>query len=122
MALVRRSICWRVAGLTASSEFCILMTDIEGESVNRSQLAIKHVILELGKEHLFLNISSTNIDTLVPSLYQCIKTHRIEVFYLLSQPHPHLCFNLFIFSKTFATKVIFSGPNRWKSLGGKSRL
>jgi hypothetical protein len=32
------------------------------------------------KRHLFLDISSTNTDTLVPMLYQCVETHRIEVF------------------------------------------
>jgi hypothetical protein len=42
---------------------------------------VKHVIFESGKEHLFLNISSTDIDTLVPSLYQCAETRSIEVFY-----------------------------------------
>jgi hypothetical protein len=36
----------------------------------------KTVIFEPRKEHLFLDISSTNIDTLIPSLYQCIKTHK----------------------------------------------
>jgi hypothetical protein len=41
------------------------------------------------KEHLFLDISSTNADTLVPSLYQCVQTCSIEVFWLLSQPLPH---------------------------------
>jgi hypothetical protein len=44
------------------------------------------------KKHLFLYISSTNIETLVPSLYQCVKTCSIEVLWLLSQPIPHLCF------------------------------
>jgi hypothetical protein len=42
------------------------------------------VILEPGQKHLFLDISSINIDELVPSLYQCFKTHTIEVFWLLS--------------------------------------
>jgi hypothetical protein len=28
----------------------------------------------------FLNISSTNIDTLISLLYQCVKTHGMEVF------------------------------------------
>jgi hypothetical protein len=32
------------------------------------------------EKHLFLDISSTNIDTLVPSLYQCIETRSMEVF------------------------------------------
>jgi hypothetical protein len=35
--------------------------------------------IEPGK-NIFLDISSTNIDTPVPSLYQCIETYRIEVF------------------------------------------
>jgi hypothetical protein len=47
---------------------------------------IKHVIFELEKKRLFHDISSTNIDTLAPSLYQCVETRSIEVFWLLSQP------------------------------------
>jgi hypothetical protein len=38
------------------------------------------MIFEPGKKHLFMDISSTNIDTLVPSLYQFVKTRSIEVF------------------------------------------
>jgi hypothetical protein len=33
-----------------------------------------------------------------------------------------LLFSLFVISETFASKVVFSGPNRWKSLGTKSGL
>jgi hypothetical protein len=33
-----------------------------------------------GGKHLFLGVSSINIDTLVPSLYQCVETRSIEVF------------------------------------------
>jgi hypothetical protein len=32
------------------------------------------------EKHLFLDVSSTNIDTHVPSLYQCVETRSIEVF------------------------------------------
>jgi hypothetical protein len=49
----------------------------EEESVNRPQMYVKHMIVETGKEHLFLDISSTNIDTLVPSLYQCVEISSI---------------------------------------------
>jgi hypothetical protein len=42
------------------------------------------------KRRLFLDISSSNTDTLVASLYQCVETRSIEVFWLLSQPLPHL--------------------------------
>jgi hypothetical protein len=53
---------------------------------------IKHITCDIrtGKKHIFLDIPSTNINKLVPSLYQCVKTHSIEVFWLLSQPLPHL--------------------------------
>jgi hypothetical protein len=57
---------------------------------------------KLGK-NLFLDIFSTNIDT--PSLYQCVETHSTESFRLLSQPLPHLCFNLFVIIETFATQL-----------------
>jgi hypothetical protein len=63
------------------------------------------VIFEPAKKHLFLDISSTNNDTLVSSLYKCVETRSIKVFWLLSQPLPHLCFNLFVISKTFATQL-----------------
>jgi hypothetical protein len=55
----------------------------EEESVNRSQMAIKCRTCDLRtwkKKHLCLGICSTNIDTLVPSLYQCVETCSIEVF------------------------------------------
>jgi hypothetical protein len=42
----------------------------------------------LKKKYLFLDISSTTIDTLVTSLYQCVETRSIEVFWLLSQSLP----------------------------------
>jgi hypothetical protein len=56
-------------------------------------------------KHLFLDISSTNIDTLVPSLHQCVETRSKEVFSLLAQPLPHLCFNLFVISEMFAAQL-----------------
>jgi hypothetical protein len=43
----------------------------------------------LGKNSYFSSITSTNIDTLVPSLYQCVETRSIEVSWLLSQPLPY---------------------------------
>jgi hypothetical protein len=64
----------------------------EGKSVNKSQMDIKRKTCDIRtrKRHLFLDTSSTNIDTLVPLLYQCIETRSIEVFGLFSQPLPHL--------------------------------
>jgi hypothetical protein len=77
----------------------------DGESVNSSQTDIerkKHYI-RTWKKHSFLDISSSNIDTVVPSLCQCGETRSMEVFRLLSQPLPHLPLNLFVISETFAT-------------------
>jgi hypothetical protein len=73
-------------------------------------MAIKRKICDIRtwKKHLFIHISSTNIDTFVPLLYQCVKTRSIEVFWLLSQPLPHLRYNLFIISETCSTKAVFS--------------
>jgi hypothetical protein len=78
------------------------------ESVNMSQMDIKRktcYILTWGGEHLFLDISSTNFDALVPSRYQCVETCSIEIFWQLSQPLPQLRFNLFVISETFATQL-----------------
>jgi hypothetical protein len=84
-----------------------LFCSYEGESVNRSQMDIKRITCDIGtwkKKHSFLDISSTNIDTLVPTLYQCVETLNIEVVWLLSQPLAHLRLNFFI-GETFATDV-----------------
>jgi hypothetical protein len=51
----------------------------------------------LGK-HLFIDTFSNNIEKLVPLNYQCVETHSIEVFWLLSLPLSHLRFNLFVIS------------------------
>jgi hypothetical protein len=79
----------------------------EGESVNRSQVDTERKTCDIRtwkKKHMFIDISSTNIDTLVPSLYQCgVETRSIEVFWLLFQPLPNLPFNLSVISEIFAT-------------------
>jgi hypothetical protein len=63
---------------------------------------IKHKTcdIRIWKKHIFLDIPSTNIYTLVPLLYQCAETRNVEVFLLLSQP---LRFNLFVISEIFVT-------------------
>jgi hypothetical protein len=58
------------------------------------------------KKHLFLDISSTNADTLVPSLYQSVETSSIEVFRLLSQTLPHLSLDLIVIRETFLDPVV----------------
>jgi hypothetical protein len=62
---------------------------------------IERKIFEPGKRHLFLDIFSTNFDTVVPSLYQCVETRSMDFCGLLSEPHPDLRFNLFGISETF---------------------
>jgi hypothetical protein len=57
------------------------------------------------EKHVFLDISSMNIDVLVPSFYPCVETRNKEVFQLLSQQHPHFRFNLFVISETFVTQL-----------------
>jgi hypothetical protein len=66
------------------------------------------------EQYLFLNISAIKI-TFVSSLYQRVETSSIEIFGVLSQPLPHLRFNLFVIRETFATKVVFTVPNKRKS-------
>jgi hypothetical protein len=63
----------------------------EGESVNRTHIHIKRKECDIRtrKKDLFLDISSTNTDTLVLLLYQCVETRIIESVDL-SQPLPHM--------------------------------
>jgi hypothetical protein len=49
------------------------------------------------------------------------KKHHHRSLLTVVSATSHFRFNLFIISETFATVVVFSGPNRWKSLGDKSR-
>jgi hypothetical protein len=74
----------------------------EGKSVNRSQIDMKRKTCDVRtwRKYLFLDITSTNIHTLVPSLYQRVQTRSIEVYLLLYQPLPHLCFNFFVINET----------------------
>jgi hypothetical protein len=60
--------------------------------------------LNLGKPFVSRHILHQH-NTLAPSLYQCVETRSIEVFCLLSQPLPHLRFNLFVISETFVTQL-----------------
>jgi hypothetical protein len=55
------------------------------------KIDIKHKTCDIRnwEKHLILDISSTNIDTLVPSLYLCVETRSTEIFRLLSQLLPH---------------------------------
>jgi hypothetical protein len=94
----------------------------EGESVNRPQMDIKRKTCDIQtwEKHLFLDISSTNIDTLVPLLYQCIETRSIEVIWLFFS---QFCTSISTSSssaKCLPPRWIFNGPNRWRSLGAKS--
>jgi hypothetical protein len=48
----------------------------------------------------YINVSTYPPPTLT---HQCVETRSTEVFWLLSQPHPHLRFNLFVI--TFVTQL-----------------
>jgi hypothetical protein len=62
----------------------LILNVYERESVNRSQMDIKRKTCDIRtlKKYLFLDMS--DIDTLVPSLYQCVETSSIEIIWLLS--------------------------------------
>jgi hypothetical protein len=63
---------------------------------------VQYIVLIHNRMH---SIKIIKTDTLAPSLYQCVETRSIEVFWLLSQPLPRLRFNLFVISETFATQL-----------------
>jgi hypothetical protein len=80
----------------------------EGKSLIGSEIDIKRKTCDTRtwEKHLFLDISSTNTDTLVPSHFtSASKPASQKSFWLLSQPLPHLRFNVFVVSETFASKV-----------------
>jgi hypothetical protein len=55
------------------------------------------------EEHLFHDISSTNIDTLVPLLYQCVETRSMEAFFNTVPATSAPPFEPLVISETFAT-------------------
>jgi hypothetical protein len=67
---------WELSEYTGSLEL-----KLQGESVKRSQNDTKHetCYIRTRKKHIFLDISSANTNTFVPSLYQCVETRSIEV-------------------------------------------
>jgi hypothetical protein len=68
---------------------------------------VKHVIFEPGKTYLFLDISSTSTDTLVPSLYQCVETRGIEVLTVVatnSAPSFHYLLLSKVLERIFSTQ------------------
>jgi hypothetical protein len=86
----------------------------EGQAVNRPQIDIKHKVCGIRTRKIvyFSTYTSNNIDTSVPSLYQCTENRSTQVFWLLSQPLPHLHFQLFVISDTCATRL-------WTALSDK---
>jgi hypothetical protein len=83
--------------LSMEIDVLLFIPQYDGESANKSQMDIRRKTYDSNLEyHLCLDRSSTNVGTLVPSLYHCAETRSMEVFWLLSQPLPHLRFNLFV--------------------------
>jgi hypothetical protein len=79
---------WRdeINGIINSQHFCYYEVNIlltyEGELVHMSQMNMKRKTCDVRtwKQQLFLDISSTNTDTLVPTFYQCVEIRSIGVF------------------------------------------
>jgi hypothetical protein len=67
--------------INTCSEKAQIHTDVRGRDSKKVTNGHKtqNMILEPEKK-IFLDTSSTNIDTLVPSLYQCVETRGTEVF------------------------------------------
>jgi hypothetical protein len=76
----------------------------EAESVNRSQVGIKHVTFEPEKKNSWRILHQ---NWYICSIALPVRRNPQHISFLLSQPLPHLRFNLFVISETFAS---FLGP------------
>jgi hypothetical protein len=78
MSQEERSIFWEVIIFVIINKKSLIY---EEESVDWSQMDIKRETYDIRtwEKHLFLHISVTNIDTLVPPLYQCVEICSTEV-------------------------------------------
>jgi hypothetical protein len=61
---------------------------------------VKHVIFEPGGKNLLLDISSTNIDTFVLSLYHCVETRSISFLTVI-----FAIFNILVINETFGIQL-----------------
>jgi hypothetical protein len=78
----------------------------DGELVNKLQVAIQHKTYDIRTWRNNVYFSTYPPGTVMHlSRYQCAETRSTEVFRLLSQPLPHLRFNLFVISEIFATQL-----------------
>jgi hypothetical protein len=59
----------------------------------------------LEKKRLFLDVSFTNIHTLVTSLYQCVEIRSVEVLLTAASANSAHRFNVFLISEMFATQL-----------------
>jgi hypothetical protein len=86
--------------------YILLLKSIrEGESVNRPQMDTKCKIYDVHtwkKTFISRHILHQHWYA-CPSLYQCVETCSMEVYWLFSQTLRHSRFNLFVISETFAT-------------------
>jgi hypothetical protein len=85
----------------------IAWNNYEGEPVNitNGYRTLKNVIFKTGKNIYF---STYRPAELVPSLYQCVETRSIEVFWLPSQPLRFIICNFRTSSREFLDPVINS--------------
>jgi hypothetical protein len=95
----------------------------EGESVNRSEMN-RNCTTWYSNLEKNIYFSTYPPPTLIHLSYHFVSASKPTAYklWLLSQPFPHLHFNLFMMGEMFAIKAVFSRPNRWKSLGANSRL
>jgi hypothetical protein len=52
----------------------------ESQQIGQNEYKAQNMIYSNLQKHLFLDISFTYVDTLVPSIYQCVETRSREVF------------------------------------------
>jgi hypothetical protein len=73
---------------TEQREIVIMQNKYEGESVNRPQMDTKHKTCDIRTReiHLFLDISSTNTDTLVPSYWACFGLYPSSCMWKTKNP------------------------------------
>ena len=73
----------------------------EGNSISKLQIVIEKNRMEIMtyKQHLFFNIISIQISTLVPPFHKSLETCGEKLFWLLSEPRAHCSFNrrMFVF-------------------------
>ena len=87
----------------------LILPIYEGKSISKLQIVTENRWMRIMtyKQHLFSNVISKQIKTIVPPFHKSLETCAVKFLWLLSEPLAHCSFNHVIVRKAFPWKMLF---------------